>query len=733
MRTLLLASTAILVVSAGSVQAQNIVADDELEGVTVIATRTERRVDEVPATVTVITDEEIEADLATDIKDLIRFEPGVSVPTQPARFSAAFSPTGRDGSAGFTIRGLGGDRVLTVTDGVRTPDGFAYGPQAVGRGGYGDLDLLKSVEILRGPASALYGSDGVAGAVSFTTRDPSDFLGHGQSAGGRARVSYGSADESWAESVALAGRAGDWSGLVALTRRDAQETDNQGDNDVVGGARTTPNPMDLSSTGVLGKLVWDFADNQSLRLTLDHYQSDMSAEVLSGLTATTVQLTADDETRRDRVGLDWRFSDLLGLDEGYVSAYWQDAETRQFTFEDRTPAVDRTRDNHFDNRVYGLAAQGEQTIVAGGAEHRLAFGGDWSRTRQDGIRDGTVPPFGETFPNRPFPQTDYTLAGVFVQDEIALLDGKLTITPALRYDWYELDGRADGLFPGTIADQSDGHLSPKIGAVYWANDVFGAYASYAEGFKAPSPMQVNNFFSNLAFGYTSRPNPDLKPETSQSVEAGLRWRNLTLFGGDASGQVAAFKSEFDDFMLQTVVSGSFTPADPAVYQYVNIRSAEVEGLEARGRIDWDNGFGFEAAASYADGEQDDGAGAVSLATVDPIKVVAGLNYNAPSGRWGGKAIATWSDAKDDGETDALGCYNANPALGCYTGDAFALLDLTGFWNVTDQVTARVGVFNVFDERYSWWSDVSGVSNTSAIKDAYTQPGRNVAVSLALRF
>jgi len=160
--------------------------------VTVVGTRTERRVDEVPASVSVIAAEAIETNLVTDIKDLIRFEPGVSVPTSPARFSAALSGAGRDGNSGFTIRGMGGNRVLIVQDGVRVPDGFAFGAQSVGRGGYNDLDLVKSVEILRGPASALYGSDGIAGAVSFTSKDPSDFIEAGRNFGARARVGYNS-------------------------------------------------------------------------------------------------------------------------------------------------------------------------------------------------------------------------------------------------------------------------------------------------------------------------------------------------------------------------------------------------------------------------------------------------------------------------------------------------------------------------------------------------------------
>jgi len=105
-----------------------------LGSVTVTATRTPSDVFSVPSTVTVIDAEEIEEALATDIKDLIRFEPGVSVPTSPSRFGAALASTGRDGNSGFTIRGMGGNRVLFQVDGVRVPDGFSFGPAAFGRG-----------------------------------------------------------------------------------------------------------------------------------------------------------------------------------------------------------------------------------------------------------------------------------------------------------------------------------------------------------------------------------------------------------------------------------------------------------------------------------------------------------------------------------------------------------------------------------------------------------------------
>ncbi len=75
-----------------------------VETVTVTATRTAIPVDEVPATVSVITAAEIENNLYTDIKDLARYEPGVSVRSSPSRFSAAGASTGRDGNSGFNIR-----------------------------------------------------------------------------------------------------------------------------------------------------------------------------------------------------------------------------------------------------------------------------------------------------------------------------------------------------------------------------------------------------------------------------------------------------------------------------------------------------------------------------------------------------------------------------------------------------------------------------------------------------
>ncbi len=693
--------------------------------ITVTATRSERDTLNVPSTVTVITEEDIEENLVGDIKDLVRFEPGVSVSTQPSRFGATLGSTGRDGNSSFNIRGLGGNRVLFVVDGVRVPEGFAFGPAAFGRGDYLDLDLLQSVEILRGPASALYGSDGIAGAVHFITRDPGDMLEDGRSFGGRLRAAYGSADDSWAESLALAGRAGNWEGLIAYTRRDAHELDNQGDNDALNSTRTTPNPQDIESNAVLARLVYAPSANHRLRFSYDYGDRSVETEAYSGRSATVLDLDGVDENDRQRFAFDHHFENEGGLiDDGQWALFWQDSNALQFSDEDRT-TTDRTRTTTFDNVVWGGSVQLQSRFMLGSVQHELTYGGDFSRTEQEGIRDGVGPTVGDPLPSRPFPTTEFDLAGLFLQDEISLLNGQLVLFPAVRYDWYELNPEADPLYLASIppVSQSDSRLSPKFGVVVWPTETFGAFFNYAQGFRAPSPSEVNNSFENLTFGYTSLPNPDLGPETSESFEVGVRFRNVEVAGATWTASATAFAASFEDFISQEIVGGTGAPGNPLQFQFVNLGEVEIWGLEGRADAEWDSGFGLTVSASYAEGEETTGGVRGPLDSIDPWKLVAGLRYDHSGGDWGGQIIATHAARKAASDADP----------GDFRPDAFTILDVTAYWHVTERATLRGGIFNVTDETYWWWSDVRGNAAGAPTLDAYTQPGVNFSASLSYRF
>ena len=698
--------------------------------IVVTATRTAVKAEDLPVTVSVKTDEQIADELVTDIRDLVRFEPGVSVQRQPARFGAALGATGRAGNESFNIRGIGGNRVLIQVDGVRVPDGFSFGAQASGRGDYVDLGLIKSVEILRGPSSALYGSDGLAGAVSFITADPADFIETGKNVGGLLRAGYSSADEEFSETAILAGRSGDWSLMAAYTRRDWQELDNKGTVGGNGPARTEPNPQDGHSNAALARIVYDPANGHKLRLTGEYLDTELYTNGLTGVGpgsfgASVDRLEGWDTGERKRVSLDWSWEGEGVIDFARVALYWQDGEDRQYTEEDRTPSADRTRLNTFENRVIGASADARADFATGAIAHRLVFGGDISKTRQRGLRDGTVPPAGEVFPTRAFPSTDFTRGGLFAGDEISIADGRLILYPALRFDWYDLSPDDDPLLPAFSGAGQDGsRLSPKFGALWKITDTVRLFANYATGFKAPEPGQVNQFFENLAFGYTSAPNPDLDPERSESFEGGIR------FSSDhVSLDVTAFSARYKDFISQEVVSGSFTPADPAVYQFVNLDRARVKGAEARFEGRASSGLYTTLALSYAKGDeiQPDGT-RVPLSTIDPLKLVVGIGYREPqNGRFGGQLIMTHSARKEASRTDGL----CTPE--CFRPDGFTILDATAFVRIVEGLTLRAGVFNILDEKYAWWSDVRGLASTSTVTDAYTQPGRNVSASLSFRF
>ena len=142
----------------------------DLDRIVVTATRTGRSVADVPSTVDVIDRDRMDAHLVRDLRDLFRYEPGVSV-------SDSF---GRFGIGDIRIRGLGGNRVRIQTDGIAVPDAFAIGSFSNANRNFVALDTLKRVEVVRGPTSSLYGSDALGGTVSFITRDPSDYLGDGR-------------------------------------------------------------------------------------------------------------------------------------------------------------------------------------------------------------------------------------------------------------------------------------------------------------------------------------------------------------------------------------------------------------------------------------------------------------------------------------------------------------------------------------------------------------------------
>lgn len=674
----------------------------ELPELTNTATRGDRRVDEVPATVSVFKP----APGARDLRELLRSEVDLAVRAPNPRFSLAGGGTGRAGNEGINIRGLEGNQVLMLVDGIRMPQSFSFGPFATGRAGLLNLEGATQLEVLRGPASTQFGSDGLAGALALRTLRASDLLRPGRDHAARVQAAAYTGDDGLGLNLAGAWRAGAWDWLLQGSTRRSHELGNQGDVGGDGASRTEPDPLDRERHTLLGKAGLRLSGPQRLELALEGVKQRDRYNVLSARTATTTDLRADDESHRWRTSLAWTLDDPNAewLQQANVQVYHQDSRVAQYAFEKRT-STDRARDNHYDETLSGLSATGQ--IGWGG--HRVTLGLDASRNTVAGLRGGANASVGDALPSKPFPDTDYRLVGAFVQGEFT--QGDWQLMPALRYEQFSLKPSASGYTAPTVTLR-DSAVTPRLGVLWKAAPGFTPYAQWAKGFKAPTPSQVNSGFSNPVQNYETIANPHLKAERADSRELGVRgalggWR----------WQLAAFDNRYDDFISQEVVSGG-APGSKIVFQSINLDGARIRGVEAKlnGQIDRQWRLGLAYARTHGNAERN--GVKRPLDTVEPAKASASLRQQLAAWHW--EATLQRASGKQPGRV-----YATHP----FTPAGYTVLDLAAGWQINPVWSLSARIDNLTDRKYWRWADVRGLTATGAALDSYTAPGRQFGLVL----
>jgi hemoglobin/transferrin/lactoferrin receptor protein len=698
------------------------------------ASRVEESIDAVAATVSVIGRDEAFREVAGSLRDLLRYEPGVSIENGATRF----------GLGNLSIRGLDGNRVQMTVDGIRLPDSYRVGSFSNASRNAVGLGLLRQVEIVRGPASAIHGSDALAGVVAFETLDPAPFLGTGKAFGGEVFAGYADASRSTPRGGAIALDASGTQLLLGAERVDGHETKNKGDVGGTGAARTEPNPQDIRTESQLLKWVVPTASGWRYTLTADRYARQARTDVLSlnPQSARTVSLLGDDSSTRNRYSVDAVGYDVGALSRLALTAYYQKALTQQDTEEVRANttaaclsapgAVRCLREPRFRYEVAekGVIAIGEAQPRWFGLEHRLVAGAEFSRTNSDESRDGrqtnlntgtvTNVVGGETLPTRDFPVTDTDRFGAFVQDSFVALDPRLTWIPGLRIDAFRLRPRPDEAFASgnggrPVASLSDEALSPKLGLLYRASGEVTLTGQLATGFRAPPAADLNIGLTSLPSGYTVIPNPDLQPESSRGAEAGARYKS-----GSVEGMLTGYYTRYTDLIVSRAALPC--PSDPrcvpgatGTFQSQNVSSARIYGIE--GKAAWRFAPGWTVRGAFSAPYGDDLGKDAPLNSIDPPQLVAGVGYETP--RWGAALHAThaWKKSRVDG---TLGVSFLPPA--------WTTVDLTAWFRPLPSLEIAAGLFNVTDEKYWLWSDVRGLTGVTAGIDRYTQPGRNFGVN-----
>ncbi|MEM7479977.1 MAG: TonB-dependent hemoglobin/transferrin/lactoferrin family receptor [Acidobacteriota bacterium] len=731
-----------------SIEAAGETADDEqastfLDEITVSSTRSERTVGETAGSTTVIDAEKIADELMIDSQDLVRYEPGVYVDSDPTRL----------GLSGFNIRGIGGNRVQTQVDGIPTAEQFDFGPFSATQVGI-ELVNLQSAEIVRSSGSSLYGSDALGGVVSLVTKSPRDILGADSSALG-VFLGYSGRNEEEFVGVSVAGQTDQWLGSLFVSGRQAAETENQGTLASNDRTRTAPNPIDTDDLNGLAKLTRVISPSNEIEFAAEFRNSESETDVISsqrvidfsfvlppgGQFLIDVQnVDAVDEQERTRFSLrQLAVVPTAIFDDFSWQGYVTQTETTQVVDELRIntvtlfgpPSVQRVARSgsfEFEQEGFGAEAQFRKTLGQS-VEHRLTYGLSLRRDTFDVLRDredidldtGALVPSSLIFPTKYFPESDVDEYGLYLQDEIELANGRLLLVPGVRYDRYDLqpDGNDQIFLDGNPGQPDpvgleDSAVSPRLGVVASLTSKVSLVAQYASGFRAPPFSAVNNGFTNQAGGYRTLPNPDLEAETSRNVEAGFRFAS-----NRGAFSVTYFDNTFDEF-IETVTLGFNPQVGLLEFQPQNIDQVEISGVELSTDHRIASAWRLRTAFAYIEG--DNVTDNVPLESIAPPEAVIGLDFNPANSPWNASLVATVVDDKD--AEDLPG--------GRFAPEGYETLDLYLGYRFSESWDVRLGGFNLTDETYWQWSNARGLSASSSVLDRYTSPGRQAALSLRFR-
>ena len=704
----------------------------ELDPLVVVASKSPRPLSEIAAQVTVIDVDDIREGMAEDLDGMLKYEPGLEMETAGTRF----------GATSINIRGIGGNRVAIEIDGIPVRDGFVIGAFSNGGRVLVEPDRIKRVEVLHGPASVMYGSDALGGVVAISTWDPSDLLtGSGNSIWLGLRGGYQGANDSWFGSGVAAWGEGAHGFLAASTYREGHELDNHAPADI-------PNdPQDWKSTDYMFRYTYDTSAGNRFRISAERTEREVRSEINSQLGygrrfRNTTELLGDDQDKSRRLSADYEFS-FGGWQQGVVRVFNVIHETDQLTLEERARAVNPVkleRRFFYEQDLSGVELNLSREKQWGSSTHRIGLGAEWLSTDITEMRDGlqtslidgssTNIILGEEMPVRDFPISRTSETGLFIQDEIALADGRWEIIPALRWDRYKLDPRPDSIWlednPDTeVVSVSENQFTPRLGVLFHASDAWTLYGQYSRGFRAPPFADANIGLDIPLFGFRAIPNPDLKSETSNGFELGLR-----RMAGGSRFSLAGFLSDYEDFIESRVLIGRDPETGDLIFQSRNINQARIYGIDVRYDQDlgeWNEslrGWMLNAAAYWAKGENRDTD--QPLNSIAPPQAVIGLSWVSANNSWDFAATGTFTGSKGESDIDDTdGQRFATPSWG--------IVDLTAGWRPGQRIELRAGIFNATDKKYWRWLDVANMDSSDPMITLLSRPGRSFSVTARLSF
>lgn len=551
-----------------------------LDAVVVTATRTENDVKNVPASTQIITSSDIKKSGATNVRDAITDFANITMTKKV-----------RGGGHEIIVRGMSTDKSLIMVNGHRVAneaDGSGLGnANALDRI---NVDNIEKIEIVKGPSSALYGSEAMGGVINIITKGSKE---------AEVRTGLVNSSEDFTNWWHLdSGEIGKFSATLDMRfnkiRRDGDDTDFLTDS--FGTAQT----YNFNAN-------YHFNDHNYLNFYVDHYTQNLKRDLYThkrdnikvnfpekmrpmGQASMTGEGSMEDALanyhyKQQTYGLSWNGKTARNdwQIQTYLSKFDWESDIRYsgMQFKGHVPAglspmTGRMWDSIFKGFMVGDSGEYKNDVNVNSNKifviegrnstkindnHRITYGAEYIKNTVKGTNFGDDNQFGVTHigsvskngVTKEISEKEIDTYAAYLQDEINY--GKWFIVPAIRYDHHENFGS---------------HTSPKLGLTYKANDTFRVKANYGKGFKAPT---IQNLYCKLvthmgqAGIITVNPNANLRPETSNSWDVGVEkeW-------GKISTSLVYFDTKLENMITTEKIVDK-------IYRCINVGNVRVKGIE----------------------------------------------------------------------------------------------------------------------------------------------------------
>lgn len=661
---------------------------DEVQVVTT-ASGYEQNVKDAAASISVITAEEIEKKSFTDVTDVLKNVPGVYV-------------NGGGSNQSISIRGMSADYTLYMIDGKPMQDNQAFSPNGSHAGNpinfLPPLEAIERIEVIRGPASSLYGSNAMGGVINIITKK------HADKVTANVNVEYLKADSSnkvnndsrnvstfinvpvvkdllsvqltaglldtdesnYASSGALkAGSDPDYKrtnvGGKAILTPDEHNTITTGYNYKV--QERTSNPC--KSIACEGSFRGSTANGYTVDGNGNIFDSSGRAVGWDGLVSkgTVTGKQKNVTSYQKSINYDYNLTHEAKYDKVLVNSYLNYEKSENPTRANATTGngieMDTITANSqgtyfFDTNSLTIGANYKKENLEDGATNAIKIGG---------VTDNSITKMER-----------YQWA-LFAEDTWSVIDD-LALTLSGRYDDNEVFG---------------GNFSPKAYAVYSLTDNLNLKGGVTTGYKAPSLRQAAPDFAGISGGGGAAiamvGNPDLEPEESVNYEVGFAYDNadiglggsLMLFQTDYKNKVQTRDGLNPDGSKQTVYKGETYAGGVKFYE--NVDKAEIKGIELTTDYQVLDNLKYRHSYTYTDSEQKTGANkGTPLNNISKNMFNAGLDFDVTS------KVLLWTQANYRGETSGAGTGAKTPS--------YTFVDLGAVYKYDKNLSFNAGIYNI---------------------------------------